>query len=127
MATIWKTAKGELIHHGPDVEPVLSRELFGQAVEMCDFCGRPRATAWWQAHQAVISVCRECAVVALPALIADAVIGEAAVSEAGLRVDIANVLRRFCAAARLALARVAEVAARVRPSRRKWPPGTSVN
>ena len=60
MATIWKTAKGELIHHGPDVEPVLSRDLFGQAVEVCSVCGQPQAVAWW-CGTTILAVCRPCA------------------------------------------------------------------
>ncbi len=125
MATIWKTTKGELILNGPDVEAILSRELFGLSVEVCSFCGRRQAAAFWQGVM-VVSVCRECALVVLPRLMADAVVGEGGASQAGLLAAAANMLRTYSRAVGLALKRVAEVAARGMP-RRKWPPGASVN
>ena len=126
MATVWRKTRGELIHNGPDVEASLTRELFGLNVEVCSICGRRRATAWWRGTK-ILSICRPCALDVLPKLLADALVGEGAVSETGLRADAANVLRTFWTAARLALKRVAAVATRALPSGRKWPPGASVN
>ncbi len=126
MATVWRKTRGELVHIAPGVEASLTRELFGLNVEVCSICGRRRATAWWRG-QTILSICRPCALDVLPKLLADALVGEGPSNESQLHADAANVLRTFWTAAKLALKRVAAVAARAMPSGRKWPPNASVN
>lgn len=61
---------------GSDIEVAASYELAGASEQLtCNVCGCAAPTAYWRGHE-VIAVCRRCGTDALPALIADAVIGE---------------------------------------------------
>src|SRR6516162_11291360 len=82
MATIWRRTPGEILVDGGAPQRLHTRQLlggeFGEQVERCSFCGGPEATAYWRGERGPISCCRTCAVETLPALMADAVVGEIA-------------------------------------------------
>lgn len=84
MAIIFKHRLGEtrtVVRHDddgelyPDEVPAHTQEVEGREVETCSVCGEPYAAAYWRGRQ-MISVCRDCALNILPALIADALVGE---------------------------------------------------
>jgi hypothetical protein len=57
-------------------------QMLGRALDCCSFCGEARSAAYWTVAgiegASAIGVCRECAVEVLPALMADALVGEGA-------------------------------------------------
>jgi hypothetical protein len=109
MATVWRTVKGETVDLDGIPEHYTTAELFG-GVESCSFCGEASA-AWWQGL-ATITVCRPCAENVLPALLADAVVGERMHLDPGVITStLTRAERVFWRATALALARVVRVQA----------------
>jgi hypothetical protein len=68
MATIWKNRLDGSQEH--------TRDLFGRSVETCSFCGENSATSFWHGRGRLTSCCQGCATNVLPALAADALVGE---------------------------------------------------
>src|SRR5262245_8645963 len=111
MATIFRQRKGERITRRINSEVVEvsahTRDLLGENIETCSICGNPNAAAHWLGIES-ISVCRPCAVEALPALIADAIVGEHGGLAPNLDIYLAKIEKAFWRAATLATQRTAK-------------------
>jgi hypothetical protein len=76
MAVLFKRRRGEDMPGVDGNVRVTTGELWGKKLHACTFCGNDHASAYWRGTEAWVAVCRGCAVAALPALLADALVGE---------------------------------------------------
>jgi hypothetical protein len=90
VATVYRTIKGDENPASTAEHPIpgYTRELFGDEIEVCNFCRERNASAYWTGNH-WLSVCRGCALDILPKLLADAIIGERVIPDTCLP----NVLR----------------------------------